>query len=248
MFKIENEGLFLMKKLLCASVMALFSMSAYSADLVGLIHPDNLGLNLVETSQKYALKIQRLSHDDIDKNHITYQVDGLTDSQKNCFVSVETNQDGDIQKIHFSHYGEGCDVQIASPLQIDLDKTTVTDIIKQTNQPEYNVYPTDTSITPVCFDCPASGNVGDVLTVANVKDDFKLQFEVLGDNPDFQKEIAIKYLKLKKYNPDKHYDYMKRLDKLFAKNPSLLQHADFQKIAMQYYRDAEVFSYTINVK
>lgn len=226
----------------------LLSITAHSSDWQGFAVPESLGQNVNALNAKYNLNLQRDLNLDLDKDTLTYSA-----SHNDCLYIVNTNQNHDIQSIHISQkmVGDGiqdCQFKTENPIAFELEKTTVNQLIAPIKNGTYNTYPTQYFISPVCFDCPASGMIGDVLEIANVKQEFKLQFEVLGDNQNFQKEVAMTYLKLKKYNPNKHYDYMKKLEKKFAKMPTIYQSEKFKKIALKHYGNGEVFSYTLSLK
>lgn len=226
----------------------LLSITAHSADWQSFVVPESLGQNVNTLNAKYNLNLQRDLNLDLDKDTLAYSA-----SHNDCLYIVNTNQNHDIQSIHISQKMVGDDIQdcqfkTENPIAFELEKTTVNQLIAPIKNGTYNAYSTQYFITPTCFDCPASGMIGDVLEIANVKQEFKLQFEVLGDNQNFQKEVAITYLNLKKYNPNKHYDYMKKLEKKFAKMPTIYQSEKFKKIALKHYGNGEVFSYTLSLK
>lgn len=226
----------------------LLSITAHSADWQSFAVPESLGQNVNALNAKHNLNLQRDLNLDLDKDTLAYSA-----SHNDCLYIVNTNQNHDIQSIHISQKMVGDDIQdcqfkTENPIAFELEKTTANQLIAPIKNGIYNAYPTQYFITPTCFDCPASGMIDDVLQIANVKQEFKLQFEVLGDNQNFQKEVAMTYLKLKKYNPNKHYDYMKKLEKKFAKMPTIYQSEKFKKIALKHYGNGEVFSYTLSLK
>lgn len=224
------------------------SMTAHATDWQSFVVPESLGQNIDILNAKYKLNLERDVNLDWDKDTLAYSA-----NHNDCHYIVNTNQNHDIQSIHISQNMVGDDIQDCqfktnNPISFELNKTTVNELITPIKQGTYNIYPTEYLIRPICFDCPANGMMGDVFEIANAKDEFKLQFEILGDNQIFQKDVAITYLNLKKYNPDKHYDYMNKLEKKFAKNPQILKTDKFQKLALRHYGDTEVFSYVLSLK
>lgn len=236
-----------MKKIILMTTLFL-SMTAHATDWQSFVVPESLGQNIDKLNTQYKLNLERDVNLDLDKDTLAYSA-----NHNHCLYIVNTNQNHDIQSIHISQNMagddiQGCQFKTNNPIAFELNKTTINELISPIKQGTYNIYPTEYLIRPMCFDCPASGMMGDVLEIDNVKEDFKLQFEILGDNQAFQKDVAITYLNLKKYNPDKHYTYMKQLEKKFAKTPRIYQGEKFKKIALKHYGNSEVFSYTLSIK
>lgn len=210
-------------------VLSIVSTASFGADYQKFISSNSLGKDVHTLNKQYKMGL-KLSEKEWGDNGRLYQ----TPESAKCLVSVETTKRDKIKSI--SIWGnKDCQFSTTSPLNYQVDKMTVRDILNQ-------VKPNEVYIQIGCFNCPSRIEITDNLIVE--KGNYRLSFEV--DGYHRESHIALSKLLFGKYEEDKHFEYMDKLEELFRNDPRLFERDDVKKLLFKQFINHKIHSYEIS--